>query len=369
MYRLLVLLFVGMIVAAPALAADWPAEAKMQMETAGAQLKAAKTTTERVAALRQIEAIAKAYPDAPDARLTATLIGQKATMEAGPGVMLDALGELAASGQITDTQTLANIAGPLLGAVAEMQENRTLLPSAAIQLDDAIKKIDAATAKAGLPSVAEAISKASGDAKLGAAVTGALGKIAAAAKVARDAPNLKDMDEKAKKEFLDNIVSIMPPAAGPAITGPAFGVFRDEVVWSSEMYGESTKALDLVADAIETGKFDMGAYNKIRDRLQQLAKGPWGGDTAKDFFKKLCKSIPIAGAWCDDAFDLAEQLISGVDCKAITCDCDHVGGGLMRGPLIVQCKIQEQDLISECQATKKVTGKCQGDAKGPGATY
>jgi hypothetical protein len=41
----------------------------------------------------------------------------------------------------------------------------------------------------------------------------------------------------------------------------------------------------------------------------------------------------------------------------------------MRGPLIVQCKIQEQDLISESQATKKVTGSCQGDAKGPGASH
>lgn len=369
MYRLLVLLFVSMITAMPALADEWSAEAKMQMEAAGAQLKAASTTAERVAVLREIETIAKAYPDAPDARLTAALIGKKATMEAEPGVMLDALGELAASGQITDTETLANIAGPLLGAVTEMQEDGTLLPSAAIQLDDAIQKLDAATAKAGLPSVAEAIAKASGDAKLGAAVTGALGKIAAAAKVAREATNLNDMDEKAKKEFVDNLVSILPPGGGPAISGPAFGVFRDQVVWTSEMYGESSKALDLVADAIETGQFDTGAYNKIRDRLQELAKGPWGGDTAKDFFKKLCKSIPIAGAWCDDAFELAEDMISDVDCQAITCDCDRVGGGLMRGPLIVQCKIQEQDLINECQATKKVTGSCLSDAKGPGASY
>jgi hypothetical protein len=369
MSRLFSLLFVAMIAATPALADEWPAEAKMQMEAAGAQLKTATTTAERVTALREIEAIAKAYPDAPDARLTAALISQKATMEAGPGVMLDALGELTASGQITDTETLANIAGPLLGAVAEMQENGTLLPSAAIQLDDAIQKLDAATAKAGLPSVADAISKVSGDEKLGAALTGALGKIATAAKLARQAPNLAELDEKAKKEFIDNLVSILPPGAGPPITGPAFTVFRDQLVWNSEMFGESTKALNLVADAIETGQFDHAAYNKIRDRLQELSKGPWGSDTAKDFLKKLCKSVPIAGAWCDDAFKLAEELISGVDCDAITCDCENVGGGLMRGPLIVTCKIEEQNLIGECQATKKVTGSCPEGAKGPGASH
>ncbi len=369
MSRLLSLLFVALIAVAPALADEWPAEARMEMEAAGARLKAATTTAERVTALRDIEAIARAHPDAPDARLTAALIGQKATMEAGPAVMLDALGELAASGQITDTQTLANIAGPLLGAVAEMQENGTLLPSAAIQLDDAIQKLDAATAKAGLPSVADAISQASGDAKLGAAITGALGKIAAAAKLARDAPKLNEMDEKAKKEFIDNLVSILPPGAGPAITGPAFTVFRDQLAWNSEMFGESAKAVNLVSDAIETGRFDHAAYNKIRDRIQELAKGPWGSSTAKDFFKKLCKAIPIAGAFCDDAFQLAEELVSGVDCRAITCDCDNVGGGLMRGPLIVQCKIQEQDLIAACQATGKVAGSCLGDAKGPGASH
>ena len=369
MSRLVCLMFVAMISAAPAVANEWPSEAKMQMEAAGTRLSAATTTAERVEALRQIETIAAAHPDAPDARLTAALISEKVTMEAGPGVMLDALGELAASGQITDVETYAGIARPLLDSVAKMQENRTLLPSMAIQLDAAVQKLNAGAAKAGLPSVADAISQVAGDDKLGSAVTDSLGRLANLAKVARAAPDLAAMDEKATKEFLDDWVGMLPAGAGPAISGPAFVVFRDSLAWNNEMYGESSKALDLVADAIETGQFDHEAYNKIRDRLEDLSKGPWRGDTAKDFFKKLCKSIPIAGAWCDDAFKLAEELISGVDCDAVTCDCENVGGGLMRGPLIVQCKIQEQELISQCQATKKVTGSCQGDAKGPAASH
>ncbi len=368
MSRLFALLFVAMIAATPGLADEWPAEARMQMEAAGAQLEAATTTAERVAALREIEAIAEAYPDAPDARLTAVLISEKAMIEAGPGAMLDALSELASSGQVTDVETLARIARPMLDTVAEMQKNGTLLPSAAIQLDDAIRKLDAETAKAGLPSVADAISQVTGDDKLGAALTDALDKIAALAQRAREAPNLNEMDEEAKKEFIDDLVSNLPPGAGPAITGPAFTVFRDHLAWKSEMFGESAKAVNLVADAIETGRFDHEAYNKIRDRLEELSQGPWSSDTVKDFFKKLCESIPIAEAWCDDAFELAEELISGVDCEAITCDCDGIGG-LMRGPLVVTCRIQEQDLISECRATKKVTGSCDTDAKGPGASH
>ena len=369
MTRLVCLMFVALISAAPAVAAEWPAEARMQMQAAGARLSAATTTADRVEALRRIEAIAAAHPDAPDARLTAALMSEKATMEAGPGVMLEALGELAASGQISDVKAFAGIAGPLLDAVAKMQQNNTLLPSMAIQLDEAVSKLNSAAGKAGLPSVADAISQTAGGEKLGSAITDSLGRLASLAKAARAAPDLAAMDEKATKQFIDDFVGMLPPAAGPAIGGPGFVVFRDSLAWNNQMFGESSKALDLVADAIETGQFDQQAYDKIRNRLDELSKGPWGGDTAKDFFKKLCKSIPIAGAWCDDAFELAEELISGVDCDAITCDCDHVGGGLMRGPLIVQCKIQEQELIGECQSTKKVTGACQGDAKGPRASH
>ncbi len=369
MSRLFALLFAVMIATTPALADEWPAEAKMQMEAAGARLSAATTTAERVVALREIEAIAKAYPDAPDARMTAFLMGEKATMEAGPGVMFDALRDLAVSGQITDLETLAGIAGPLLGTIAEMRDNGTLLPSVAIGLDDAISKLNAATAKARLPSVADAISQVSGDPALGAALTDSLGRLANLAKAARAAPNLAEMDAKAKKEFIENAVGMLPLGAGPAISGPAFVAFRDVLVHASEMFSVSTKALNLVTDTMETRQLDHEAFNKIREQLNYLSKGPWDSDTAKDFFKKLCKAIPILGAWCDDAFKLAEELMGPVDCSAITCDCGNVGGGLMRGPLIVTCKIQEQDLILQCQATKTVTGSCDDGAKGPGANY
>lgn len=351
-----------------AVASEWPEAARQQMAAAGERLKAAQTTQERVAALREIEGVAAAHPDAPEAAIMARLLAEKATQEAGPAKMLDALGALAASGQVTDVQTLGGIAGPLLETIADMRENGTLLPETAIQLDAAIKRLDDAAAKANLPKLADAVDAATGDTQLAGKIRGALGKIASLAKAARESANLRKMDRKAKKAYLDNLVSILPPAGGPAINGPAFVVFRDTLVWNSEMFDESTKAMDLVTEAIETGQFDSNAYAKIEQRLKDLSKGPWGSDTASDFFENLCKKIPIAGAWCGDAFKLVKDLIAGTDCGSINCDCENVGGGLLRGPLIVQCKIAEQDLVLACQSQKRIVGTCDAGARGPAAT-
>lgn len=364
----ILLLIPFLLLLAPALtvADEWPAAAKSQMEAAGARLKAATTTEERVQALREIEQVAAAHPDAPQAQLMARLLAEKATQEAGPAKMLDALGELAASGQITDTETLGSIAVPLLESIAEMRDNGTLLPEAAIQLDNAIKKIDDAAAKAGLPKLSEAIDQATGDTGMAGRLTDTLGKVAALAKAARESADLAKMNEDAKKAYIDNLVSILPPGGGPAINGPAFVVFRDTLVWNSEMFGESSKALDLVSEAIETGQFNHEAYAGIEKRLNELSKGPWNSGTASDFFENLCKKIPVAGAWCGDVFKLAKKLFEEADCDSVTCDCENVSGGLMRGPLIVQCKIQEADLISACKQEKKIVGSC-GDASGPAA--
>ncbi|SLN14951.1 hypothetical protein ROA7450_00312 [Roseovarius albus] len=352
-----------------ALAEDWPAGAKADMNAAGERLRTATTSTERAQALREIEAIAKAHPDAPEAQLLARTLGQKATMEAGPKAMLGALSDLATSGNIPDAQTYGDILAPLMDTIGKMADEGTLLPQAAIELDGAISALNDAAKKAGLPDVAAAISQATGIEGIGEKTTGLIGDIAKAAELARDAPDLAQMNEAETKKFLENMVALLPKGGGPAISGPAFGVFTEQVGWANEMFGESTKALDLVGDAIETGQFDHAAYAKIEERLNDLSKGPWGSDTAKNFFKSLCKHIPIAGAWCDDAFQAVEELVAGVDCDAITCDCGNVGGGLLSGPNTVTCKLQEESIIGECVSTKKITLTCDLDAKGPGASH
>lgn len=353
----------------PAIAQDWPDSARAAMNAAGERLQSATTTEDRVRALRDIEAIAEAHPDAPEARLLARTIGQKATMEAGPKAMLGALSDLAKSGNIPNAQTYGDILAPMMETVGNMAEDGTLLPQTAIELDKAITSLNDTAKKAGLPEVGAAISQATGIEGIGEKTTGLIGRIAKAAEVARAAPDLAKMNQAETKKFLDTLVGLLPAGAGPAVSGPALGVFTEQLGWSNEMFGESTKAMNLVADAIETGEFDQEAYAKIQNRLKGLSKGPWGSDTFKNFYKGLCKLIPVAGAWCDDAFKAVEELVSGVDCGAITCDCGNVGGGLMSGPKTVTCKLQEESIISECNATKKITLSCDPDAKGPGASH
>lgn len=351
----------------PVLASEWPESVKLQMDAIGARLGVAETAADRVDAIREIEVIVAAHPDAPDARLMARLLSQQATIEAGPGAMLDALNKLAASGQISDAESFAGIAGPLIGAIADMQDDAPLLGSVAIELNDAVSKLNATAAKAGLPSVADAISQFTGDKKLGSAMTNFLSRISSVAKLARDAPNLAEFDEKMTKEFIANSLKIMSRASAVAVNPVGVSMFSSQVVWSSQMYGEATKAMNLIADAMETGEVNPKEFNKVVQTIEVLASGPWNSDTAKDILKSLCKTIPVAKAWCKDLFKLADKLISVSDCSAMTCDCENVGGGLSFGPRYTKCKWKEQELILQCTATGSVTSQCLGHARGPGA--
>lgn len=366
---LLFTIFFWSAVNLPVQAAEWPPEARAQMETAGEHLSAATTTAERVAALRELESIATAYPEASEARLTAKLMAEKATQEAGPAKMLAAIGELAAVNGVTDVETLGSIVTPLLSAIAEMHDNGTLMPEMAIQVDAGIKKLDDIAAKANLPSIAEAVDKATGDTGLAGTLAHVIDVIADVAKNSKGSPNLREMDMKATKEYLEDWRdAFLAGGFSPAISGPAAEVFLDSLVWNSEMFKESTNALDLVSEAIETGRFDDQAYARIEGRLTELGEnGPWGSSTALDFFEKLCEKIPIAGLWCSDAFDLVQDLIGDVDCGKIDCDCYNVSGGMMKGPLIIQCEINEQDLVMACQEQGKIVGTCMPNASGPAA--
>ncbi len=92
MRSLFIMLVAVFLMTLPAVAADWPEDARLAMEAAGARLKTAANTAERVDALREIGQIAAANPDAPDALLTAEMLSHQAMIEAGPTAMLEALG-------------------------------------------------------------------------------------------------------------------------------------------------------------------------------------------------------------------------------------------------------------------------------------
>lgn len=344
----------------------WAQDARAEMNAAGERLQAATTPEGRVAAMHDMADILARNPDDQAAAAAARVISDQASSEAGAAVLLDALTDLATAGKITDTQTLARIGAPLLSRINQMRDEGTLLPSSAIVLDDALGRLDRAAETLGLPNLAEAIDELTGDTGLASDARSALSRVADAARLLQAAGNLAQGDAEASRAFIDSTLSFFG-AANPAISlvGP---LYREVLVWNQDMYGEAAGVIDLVTDAMQTGQFDEAAYNQRRERIGELSRGPWNSATAKDLLRSLCNQVPILGAWCDDLFDFVEDLVAGDPCEALTCDCENVGGGLMRGPLIVQCRLHEQELQQICQQLGEPLGSCLPDARGPGAS-
>jgi hypothetical protein len=133
-----------------------------------------------------------------------------------------------------------------------------------------------------------------------------------------------------------------------------------------QMYDASADGLNLVADAIETGQIDQSRLTEITDRLNNLSRGPWGGDTAREFVRSWCGMLPALGGLCEELFDEIAELIEGPVCARINCDCANLAGGLLgAGPERVTCEINQQNLQALFQANNRIEGVC--DPGGPNA--
>ncbi len=350
-------------------AQEWPGEAKQKIVDAGRKLSNAKTPADRVAALRDVQRIAKANPDSKGAQLLARMVADKATQEASPSEILGALSDYAKAGKVRDPDTLREFLVPYLATLSDMHENGTLYPKAIVELDEGLKKLDSIMKKAGLPELTKIVDDPFGDTIQTPKAVGLIAKIASFVKAKAALENWDKLDADARKKAIDDWISVLPTGLSPALYGPAYIVFRDQVVWNGEMFRASSQGLGLVTEAMETGKLDLKKYAKVEKRIKELRKGPWRTSTAIDAMKSLCKHVPVATAWCDDIFKVATDFVQGINCEAISCDCGNAGpGGLVGGGIVVQCKIQESNLISICKKEKKAVGKCSPGFSGPGAT-
>lgn len=357
------LLFILALLPAMAAAAPWPDEAVTEFNQAAEALSAADTPADRASAIAAMRDVARAHPDADGSALVAELLDKTQAAELSHARTLDALAALAGTGAV-DADTLAAIAGPVLEGAAALAESGSLVPSAAIALDDAIDRFDQAAARAGLPGLDQLVSDLLDSGDVAPGLRERLSAFSDLVETYRGLQDLVQADEASTRETLDRLLGYAG-AANPIFAGPAAVPFRDLLVWNNSMARESTAAIDLVTDAIETGEFDNEAYQRIADRINDLARGPWTSDTARDFLTKVCEGIPLLEAWCGDLFELAEDLFVG--CAQIDCDCDNVGGGLMSGPNRVTCELTQAGLISACEAAGEITGTCDADASGPAA--
>ncbi len=338
------------------------------LSAAGARLQIATTAEQRLSALFDMERIVRKNLDVPGFPMLAHLLGQKAARESSLYAMSKSLGDLARGGLIADAESLVKAVQPILKTVGKLIDSGTLLPSAAEVLDSSLKNLDSILAKFGLPSVKDALSRVLPDKRAGE-LLGGLDRISQLSKLAAKAKDLARMDREATKKYIDSLAGVLPSGVSVPLKNPVFIMFRDSLAWNNEMFSQSSRAIDLVAKSIETGVFDEKAYREIKKRLNRLAKhGPWDRKTLEDVIKKFCKGIPVAEKWCDDIFKALDDSNALANCDAISCDCDAIRGGLAGRILVVQCKIQEQNLIEACKSGQANLGSCLYSAKGPKAT-
>ena len=131
------------------------------------------------------------------------------------------------------------------------------------------------------------------------------------------------------------------------------------------MWSATTAGLNVVADAISSGKVDDARLKRVTGQLQKLANtGPWGGIDASTFLREMAKELPGVGKIIKR---LWREPIPP-QCKAINCDCGAVEFGLLTGEYRKECVAAEEKLIAECAATRIVSGSCNTVAAGPFAT-
>jgi uncharacterized protein YukE len=249
----------------------------------------------------------------------------------------------------------------ILAAVAELNAPGSTgvppTPSAAHAVSEAIARYDEVAAAAGAPSLREAIVGALPE-EIGEHLNAVLDQIEQINEVYENLEDVAAGDTDAIDDFVGGVMGLLPASLSPAFSGPAAIAFGDLMQWNGEMYDAAADGLDVVADAIETGRVDQDRLNQITNRLNNLSRGPWGGDTAREFFRSWCDLLPALNDLCEQLVDEAGDAITGANCAAIDCDCANVGGGLLAGPDRVTCEITQQDLRAFCAANGRIEGVC-----------
>ncbi len=251
----------------------------------------------------------------------------------------------------------------------KMQDKGSLPRSSAARLAKSISNLDKKLQQFGRPGLAKSISEFTGDPNAGKAFSASLSLFQAFGSGLNTLSDFQAADEEDVRKFAENFVKAFAPASHPVLSLPSTQLAIDNIAWTNEMFGQSAAGLDVIGNAIETGRFDSKRYNEVADSITNLVKrGPWGSDTAKRYVKQLCKAIGPLKPWCDKIFSKVEEALVGLDCKELTCDCANVGGGLLSGPRRVQCEIAESTMLQACKADSRNVPKCDAGAKGPGAT-
>ena len=189
----------------------------------------------------------------------------------------------------------AAIVGALAALHPEDPDAAPVMPSTAMSLSDAITAYDAAAERAGLPSLRETALSLLPE-SIRDRVSGFLDRIDQAAAVARDLADLAAGDADAADRVAQGYFELFPPNL--ALAGQQAAI-TDLLTWDSRMFGASTDALHVVTNAMDTGQVDTEALHQITDRLNNLARGPWGVETLQHLMRAFCGQLPVLADLCE----------------------------------------------------------------------
>lgn len=190
----------------------------------------------------------------------------------------------------------------------------------------------------------------------------------------RDARTRADIDR-----WIERVLNKLPGASNPAIQGPQRTFVYDNLKWTRTGYDLSTKGLGFVADAIESGKFDAGAYKALARDIEAWAHGgPWA-NSARDYVKTLVAKYPGLGTLVDKLWPKtlpprptprpSPSAANSGSRKAgpINCDCENLDFGILTREYRKVCRAAEAKLKAEYARSGRIKGKCDASAQGPNA--
>lgn len=363
---------IATLAAVPAWAQDvaWPDEIMDWVSWSAEDVLAAETEADRASALQAFlyDLRRASQEDLPGAALTVLVLDLQLDGEEALAAMRSGLGRALMADPDSAAQSSALPAARFLQALEALQRHGPRLPSAGLATSEGLRAVERALQAQGSTALKEQLAQLSGSPELYTRLLELAEWAQQVADLADDAAGIADGDAQAAENFINGFMDMIPPNLAPAMAGPLRAAFVDQQRWQQEMTQAATDGLNTVADAIETGRFDHERFQEIADRLEDLGRGPWGGDTARDAIRRWCGHLPIGSSVCEAAVDIWQGSSEEDLCEAaVNCDCEN-SEYMFPSVSIPQCYGYEEQARQECRQSGRVTGiGCDPITSGPAA--
>ena len=293
----------------------------------------------------------------PDGRFVAYLLNLQA-LPRGLGDAFDVLMTTARTpARLMSPEAYSAALAPLLVEMANTFRASGGDLDEVIAMAQSLAELDKAATAAGLPGIEKIITETFGEGAAGPT----MGKFfTALLKLGKD-PNPEGATAEEFREMrkarADALITMLTPRLAPY--APLAPAVRDIIVWTGGSFDKSSQAMNLVTDAIRTGRFDEASFAVLRDQLyNHISRGPWDSGTMSDALLAWCTGIPELGRYCADVFREMKYRIKSAVCVAIDCDCDNVVGVIPR-IYREECRKYELEARMQCALVQQVVTGCR----------